>query len=58
MALFENYMDDTEREGERVWWYATCKTKSLITFKRQFRQKYERDSPSKSCKLKWVKNFS
>ena len=32
-------------------------TKSPITVQQQFRQKYERDPPSKSCIIRWFKNF-
>ena len=41
--------------AEYGWCYA--ETKSPITVQRQFQQKYERDPPSKSCIMKWVKNF-
>ena len=48
-------MTTPKEKSECVWWYV--KTELPITIERQFRQKYERDSPFKSCVIRWAKNF-
>ena len=48
-------MTTPQEKAQCVWWYV--ESKSPVTVQRQFRRQYERDPPSKSCIMRWVKNF-
>lgn len=48
-------MTTPQEKAQCVWWYV--ESKSPVTVQRQFRRQYGRDPPSKSCIMRWVKNF-